>query len=73
MVHACEYLIITKPVYVVFFIFAAANGVVIVTEKKLPSVLVDEQEVSLNEVLQLFNLTVALGRGVGRRIGFECP
>ncbi len=50
VVHACEYRIIKKPVYVVFFIFAASNGVVIVTEKKLPSVLVDEKEVSFNEV-----------------------
>jgi hypothetical protein len=30
------------------FIFAAANGVVIATEKKLPSILVDETSVCVN-------------------------
>lgn len=33
--------------------FAAANGVVIATEKKLPSILVDETSVSLTSLLKL--------------------
>ncbi len=37
-----------------FFISAASNGVVIVTEKKLPSVLVDEKEVSGGVLWQFF-------------------
>lgn len=33
--------------------FAAANGVVIATEKKLPSILVDETSVNLTSLLML--------------------
>ncbi len=38
---------------------------VIVTEKKLPSVLVDEKEVSVCVMTIYLSLTSAMGRGVG--------